>query len=261
MTTLAAEPTSTSVEAAGYQPITAPGTLMSVFGTGFPGGLTINDQATEVPLSTDLSGVQVCVDNVPSPMLFVSVRPDGTFQLNFQMPWEAKDSGGSTPVEVFYLGARLTTEILTVSTAAPGLFTVNASGTGQAAALTYNATTAEYTPNSVSSPARVGGILILYGSGMDLPVNKDTGVQGMPESGDAAPNSPLYITPTLPTVTVGGKPATVLFSGLAPGFVGLWQINIQLAPDTPTGNTVPVVVNYDGQSTRAGVTVAVQSTP
>ena len=45
-------------------------------------------------------------------------------------------------------------------------------------------------------------------------------------------------------------------SRLAPGFVGLWRINVKVEPDTPVGSDIPVVINYDGKSTQAGVTVA-----
>jgi uncharacterized protein (TIGR03437 family) len=262
-TTLAAEPASTSVESAGYQPTTAPGGLMSAFGSGFPTGQTISEQALGLPLPTSLSGIQVCVDGIPSPILAVSVTADGNFQVNYQMPWEVRelrDAGETAPVEVFFLGTRITTHSLPLSAMAPGLFTSNASGTGQAAAQIYNASTREYLPNGPGNPAIAGGLLILYGSGTELTVDSVTREISLPETGDAVPNTPLYVTPTLPTVTVGGRAATVVFSGLTPGFVGLWQINVQLAPDTPTGSAVPIVVNYGDQSTRAGITVAVQGT-
>src|SRR5262245_931430 len=81
LTMLAAEPASTSVEAAGYQQVLAPGTLMSVFGTGFPTGSPIDQSAAAFPLPTILSGVQVCLDGVPTPLLYVGVSAEGNFQI------------------------------------------------------------------------------------------------------------------------------------------------------------------------------------
>jgi uncharacterized protein (TIGR03437 family) len=59
------------------------------------------------------------------------------------------------------------------------------------------------------------------------------------------------------SVTVGERPAQILFSGLTPGFAGLYQVNALLAPDTPTGDAIPVVVTVDGQPSNAP-TIAVR---
>jgi uncharacterized protein (TIGR03437 family) len=58
----------------------------------------------------------------------------------------------------------------------------------------------------------------------------------------------LYVTAQTPEVTVGGVPATVAFSGLAPGFVGLWQLNVLLPANAPTGNAVPLVIRTANSS-------------
>ena len=75
---------------------------------------------------------------------------------------------------------------------------------------------------------------------------------GAPPSANPLPNS---ISP--PAVTIGGVPARVSFSGLAPGFVGLYQINAQAPDNAPTGSAVPVVVSVSGVSSNT-VTIAVQ---
>ena len=50
------------------------------------------------------------------------------------------------------------------------------------------------------------------------------------------------------TATVGGAPVTPLFAGLAPGFAGLWQVNLAL-PAGVTG-AVPVVVTVEGSASN-----------
>jgi len=64
-------------------------------------------------------------------------------------------------------------------------------------------------------------------------------------------------TVTKPTVTVGGVPATVIFSGLSPQFPSLYQLNLQLSPGTPTGDAVPIVIQMNGNSSRADLMIAV----
>jgi uncharacterized protein (TIGR03437 family) len=66
-------------------------------------------------------------------------------------------------------------------------------------------------------------------------------------------------TVTKPVVTVGGVPAQVVFSGLSPQFPSLYQINIILAPGTPTGNAVPVIIQMNGQSSRSDLMIAVSN--
>ena len=55
-------------------------------------------------------------------------------------------------------------------------------------------------------------------------------------TGEPAPFNPLARTRVVPEVTVGGKKATVLFSGLTPDLVGLYQINVTLPDPLPSGN-------------------------
>jgi uncharacterized protein (TIGR03437 family) len=76
--------------------------------------------------------------------------------------------------------------------------------------------------------------------------------------GDGQPKTvtPLALS-RLPTVTIGGEPATVAFSGLAPGGVGLFQINAQILDSSPTRNAVPVSIRL-GEAVSNTVTIAVQ---
>jgi uncharacterized protein (TIGR03437 family) len=81
-----------------------------------------------------------------------------------------------------------------------------------------------------------GEVLILYASGLGA-------VTPPVASGAPAPGKPLSVTQLTPAVTVGGVAAAVRFSGLVPGYVGLYQINFQLASNTPAGNDDLIVIS------------------
>jgi uncharacterized protein (TIGR03437 family) len=75
-----------------------------------------------------------------------------------------------------------------------------------------------------------------------------------------ASDNPLSATTTTPSVTIGGMPAPAtdgFFSGLAPGFVGLYQINVQVPQNAPTGDAVQLMINIGGATSNT-VTIAVQ---
>ena len=80
-----------------------------------------------------------------------------------------------------------------------------------------------------------------------------------PGDGAAAPAAPpLATTVQTPTVTIGGAPVTTMpYSGLAPGLVGLYQINVQVPDGVAIGDAVPVVITVGGNDSNT-VTVAVQ---
>ena len=78
---------------------------------------------------------------------------------------------------------------------------------------------------------------------------------------DAVSGNPLVFTRVQPTVTIGGQTARVLFSGMAPGWVGLWQINVQIPAEIPAsvtpGSAVPLTITADGVTSNT-VTIAVE---
>ena len=77
--------------------------------------------------------------------------------------------------------------------------------------------------------------------------------------GEAAPpdGNPLVFTVVQPTVMIGGIAAQVLFSGMAPGWVGLWQINAEVPPDVTPGSVVPLQIIVGGVASNTA-TIAVQ---
>jgi len=145
---------------------------------------------------------------------------------------------------------------LPVAVAVPGIFTADASGAGPGAIAN-----ADYSPNSETNPAERGSVVILYmtGEGQTIP----SGINGRITAASADP--PYVPQPVLPvTATIDGYPATVVFSGEAPGIIaGVMQVNIAVPAEARSG-AVPVLVRIGdlvSQTNASGtgaVTVAVR---
>ena len=133
-----------------------------------------------------------------------------------------------------------------VSPTAPGLFTLDSSGSNQAAAFNQDGSL-----NTAGHPAPLGSIISLYatGEGVTSPVSVD----GQPAQAPLArPTAPV-------TVLIGGRVVAPQYAGAAPGLVaGIMQINVQIPQGIQPGNAVPVTLQVGGAATQAGVTIAVQ---
>ena len=221
----------------------APGVLAAVFPVPvtstwepFTANPVLN---STLPIPTTLGGIQVFVNDYASPLVFV-----GSGQVNLVVPIEAPTSGTAELVVV----STATSQILgsgsvTMSAHSPGFFTANSNGIGQVAALNCNQTPCENTKNGPGNPANQGSVLQLYLTGQGL-------VPNQPADG-VAPTGALS-TPSVPAVYIGGSLATIDYSGLAPGYPGLWQINITI-PQNPIAlqgfatGVYPILVNLEGQ--------------
>jgi uncharacterized protein (TIGR03437 family) len=108
-------------------------------------------------------------------------------------------------------------------------------------------------------PATIGDTLVLYATGLGLATPSGTPTGTPLPNGQVAPLSgnPLYETPTTPVVTIGGVPATVLFSGLAPGTAGEYQIDVTVPSGIASGDSVPVVLTILGAS-DSSTTISIQ---
>lgn len=212
------------LNAASFAAHVSPGGLATIFGSNFTGsGL---DAIAPLPVPSNLGGVSVQVNNVAAPVLYSS-----SGQINFQIPWETK--AGPATVLVSVNGMVSDKVNFTVQTAAPGLFVQGSHAVAQ---------NSDFSLNSSSNPTKVGGTIIAYLTGAGA-------VSPQPADGAAAGSS-SKLTST-PTATIGGQPVTnVQFAGLAPGFVGLWQFNLQVPPGV-TGD-VPLIITVDGQTSNPG---------
>jgi len=154
-----------------------------------------------------------------------------------------------------------------IATFAPGIFTFTQNGSGQIIA-TY-AAVATIDPSEIgalvaprgltanSRPARANDVITLWVNGLG-PVQPPIG-NGR-NSFDPG-GFMLRNTESRPTVRIGGSdvPAgSLLFSGLAPEFVGLYQINLIMPPGFSAGNAVPIQIVIGGVTSRADATIALE---
>lgn len=101
------------------------------------------------------------------------------------------------------------------------------------------------------TPASIGDTVVIYCTGLGA-------VSPSVAAGAPAPITPPYSTTVNPvTVTIGGQTAQAPFSGLTPGYAGLYQVNTVVPAGITTGNAVPVTITVAGQTSPA-VTMAVQ---
>ena len=172
------------------------------------------------------------MNGAPLPLLYVS-----SGQINFQMPY---GSAGAALLGVERDGIDSGTFSVQIAATAPGIFVLPEN---QGAIRNQ-----DYTVNDPGVPAKRGSTVMIFATGGGA-------VTPPLEAGQAAPVSPLSSTPQNPAVTIGGVSAQVTFSGLAPGYAGLWQINAVLPLNAPTGDNIPVQVVFGSASNT--VTMAI----
>jgi uncharacterized protein (TIGR03437 family) len=225
----------------------APGAIGTIF--GFINQFTTTAQAASaLPLPTQIQNVEVLVGGAPAPIFYL-----GNNQINFQVPSGTSTTGSvEVTVERTDTGQILGDSSLAMNTVAPALFTLNGSGQGQVVALNQ-----DNTVNGPSNPATNGSVIQFFGTGQGI-------VPNMPADGTAS--SGLLPTPYTPQVIIGTgltnnplPPGNVQYSGLAPGLVGVWQINALIPNEVaPTASSpgqltpVAIVVGTNYSTGKAG---------
>lgn len=212
----------------GVSPI-APGGLFTIYGSN----LSPTNLATrEIPLPTALGDSCLTVNGQPVPIVFVSPQ-----QINGQMPFQ---SVGNVTMIVHTPGGVSDNFNLTVLANSPSVFSADVAGPGTSFPTVVRA--ANNLMVTDTNPVHRDDILVIYLTGLGQ-------VTPFVENGQPAPADPLAVTVTDPVVTLGGVPLTVEFSGLAPGQVGLYQINVKVAFNAPLGLSVPLTITQ-GSSTH-----------
>jgi uncharacterized protein (TIGR03437 family) len=190
--------------------------------------------ATATPLPTMLGGTCVTLNNRPLPLLLTSPE-----QINAQVPPDL--AAGRYPLVVRSIrgnDASLASQV-TVSRYAPAV--IVDPNTGLPAIFHPDGQ-----PVSKENPARRDRTLTLYAIGLGV----TTG--GRVVAGAAAPAEPLAETAKLQVYfgdpTINGTEMIVEWSGLVPGFVGLYQVNLRVPGSRWRGENLPVVLRIGGAS-------------
>ncbi len=223
----------------------APGEVIVLFPTNAgPSVLAGQQFDPDGRVSTQIGGMRVLFDDVPAPMAYTV-----TGHACAVVPYEV-DGKISTRVVVEYRGERSEPVVLRVVESAPALFTLDATGKGQAAMLNETGCC-----NSRRNPAAPGEAAVLYatGAGQTFPSSVTGAVEAHNRDSDyPAPRAAVR-------VLVGGHPAAITFVGSAPHMVsGMVQINIRLPKNTPVGDAVSLKIIVGEGVSPDGVTMAVR---
>ena len=221
----------------------APGSLVSIFGTGLAGDAAMA-AGPSLPLALGTTSLEL--GGVPVPLIHAFPT-----QVDAQVPWEL---AGQTAAPLTIVTDDLSGNTVSVLLAeySPGIYTATGTGTGQGAIL-IDGTATLAAPASgpiTGQPATPGTFIDIFATGLGPVTNQ-------PASGAPAPANPLARTTATVTVTIGGVTATPSFAGLAPGWVGLYQVNVQVPANAPVGDAVPVALSVGGVASNQ-VTMAVQ---
>jgi uncharacterized protein (TIGR03437 family) len=222
----------------------APGSIISLFGQNLAATAAT---AQTLPLPRTLNGVRVLVGEKEAPLFYV-----GPNQVNAQVPVEL-ETDRQLQVRIEANGVSSAPEPLQTSAARPGIFTLGPPYGNQGAILIANSNklAMPVTAGVPGEPAQAGGVISIFCTGLGA---TDPAVA----SGQPGPSiEPLAWAKTLPTVTIGGLPATVSFAGLAPGFAAVYQVNAQVPAGVAAGDAVPVVITQGGFSSNTA-TIAVK---
>ncbi|HUS07651.1 MAG TPA: S8 family serine peptidase, partial [Bryobacteraceae bacterium] len=213
----------------------APGSYISIYGRGLS---EVTRVASTPYLPLSLVGVSVSFDvpakklSVPGHLHFVSEN-----QINVQIPWELQ---GANSVQMKVSIGDSSSALYTVPLLdySPAMFEITDPGGRMIAAALDESNAVVGTNNPVAR----GRVVQLFANGLGP-------VDNTPASGELTPAQPLPFSRVLPVVTIGGRTAEVLFSGLAPFNVGLYQVNVRVPADAGTG-LQPVTMTVNGIASK-----------
>ncbi len=231
------------VNAASYLPGgVSPGEIVTIFGTSLGPTTGVSATISKGYIPTTLANSGVTFNGYAAPVLYAS-----TGQINAIIPYELAGATNAS-VEVIYGSARSNSATLAVVSAAPGIFSADASGQGPGAILDVN-----YNLVSASNPVSAGSAIQIFATGQGQ--TSPPGMDGLIE--------PLTLplpSPLLPAgVTIGGLPADILYVGAAPGLVaGALQVNVVVPAGVASG-AAPLFLSFGGvDNSQTGITVAIK---
>ena len=208
------------------------GSVHTIFGNAMT---TSTEAFSAVPLSTRLCGVEVRITDSAArewlaPLYFCSPN-----QINFIAPRGMAE--GRAVLNLVSATDRITTTV-DVARLSPAIFVIDAQGTG---AIVFGAGPFPGRVVSEAAPSRPGDLILVYAGGLG-PVT--------PEIADGVSVQALHNTVTPARVRVQNQEAQVLFSGLAPGNPGLYQLNV-IVPAGLAPGTYPLTVVIENRTSPA----------
>ena len=205
------------VNAGSFAPFTAgiaPGELLTLYGSNLSSGTQVS---SGVPFPTTLGNVQVKINGTPAPLYYVTPT-----QLSAIVPYSV--TSGVAQIQVINNNTASNTVTMQVAATAPGILTQNQNGLGYGDALHQDGSLV----NS-KSPAQIGETVSLYVTGLGA-------VSPAISDGAAGPTDTLSKAAATIAAYVGGSSATVSYAGLAPGYAGLYQINLTIPSGLTSGD-------------------------
>jgi uncharacterized protein (TIGR03437 family) len=249
----------------------APGEIITIYGLGL-GPSTLFPLTIQDPLLTSLppsvaAQTTVTIDGIAAPLLYTSAS-----EVSCIVPLEvAAKVGSQVSLSVTYNSISVASPTLVnVVAANPGLFTMDASGTGQGAILNYDPVAENYSVNGTKNPAVSGTtIAVLYLTGYGLTNCTTIPASGSTPAEPCVPNATEQnlisgkVSPNLPvSVTIGGQSAAGAVAQAPLGGVpGLLQVNVQVPSGVSSGNALVVVTLGSGTAqfnSQAKVTMAIK---
>jgi uncharacterized protein (TIGR03437 family) len=209
----------------------APGELITLYGSNLAPGLKIDGS-----FPTTLSGVQVMINSRPAPIYVVSPG-----QISAVVPFATTELIAG--IQVINNGVPSNTVTTFVNLTAPGVFTNPTGGLGSAAALHP-----DFTLVTAAKPAQVGETVAIFVTGLG-------DVSPAVADGAPGPSSTLSIVTNTILVYIDGQQAVPVFAGLAPGLVGLYQINVTVPSGVHSGNVTLDISGPDSYTAEATIPV------
>lgn len=200
----------------------SPGSIISLFGQK----LSLREMSASSPLPRQLGGMAVRIGDIEAPLFYA-----GPGQVNAQVPVEM--SGNTAASVVVTLNGKVSPpESLLISSVHPGIFTYDKDGISRGAVLDES-----YALVTPSNPAARGKVIQVFATGLG-PTDPAVATG---EPGPANPPARLVGSTSL-QASIGGVPAAIQFAGLAPSFVGLYQVNVVVPGGVPAGDAPLVLI-------------------